>query len=96
MVEKKLVVKETPVEEVAPETPALPARMPRIGQGVLYVSDDYSHLEDGRAEGDELPAGVVGVYDDGSVDLRAGNFTAGAVGYDANGAPGTWHYPEKV
>jgi len=91
MVEKKIVVK----EEVA-DTPALPVPMPRIGQGVRYVSDDYSHLEDGRAEGDELGAVVVGVHDDGSIDVRAGNFTAGAVGYDAGGAPGTWHYPEKV
>jgi len=96
MVEKKIVVKETPVEEEAPATPALPVPMPRVGQGVRYVSDDYSHLEDGRAEGDELGAVVVGVHDDGSVDVRAGNFTAGAVGYDAGGAPGTWHYPEKV
>ncbi len=41
MVEKKIAVK----EEVA-DTPALPVPMPRIGQGVRYVSDDYSHLED--------------------------------------------------
>jgi len=96
MVEKKIVVKETPVEEVAPDAPVLPVPMPRVGQGVRYVSDDYSHLEDGRAEGDEIGAGVVEVHADGSVDLRVGNFTAGAVGYDAGGAPGTWHYPEKA
>ncbi len=68
---------------------------PRVGQGVRYVSDDYSHLEDGKPS-EVLSAVVVGVRDDGTVDLRAGGFTAGAVGYDAGGAPGTWHYPEKV
>ncbi len=67
---------------------------PRVGQGVRYVSDDYSHLPDGSPS-QVLPAVVIGVHEDGSVDLRVGNFTAGAVGFDAGGAVGTWHWPGR-
>lgn len=86
---------EAPAPAQAP-APALPQPFPRVGMGVLYVRDDYSHLDGGLPGGEAVAASVQEVFEDGSVRLQSEGRNISPVGFDAGGAIGTWHYPEKA
>ena len=87
-----MAAKDVNVSDSAVQAPTV---TPRVGQAVLYVRDDYSHLEDGYAS--EPVLGIIRVvHEDGSVTLNAGGATVSPVSYDAGGATGTWHYAEKA
>lgn len=81
------------VEETAPTIE------PRVGQGVHYVTDDYSQLEEASTPGGtHVFAVITEVHEENAVTLQvidaSGAFTVAPVSYDASGAVGTWHYPE--
>jgi hypothetical protein len=73
----------------------MPKPLPRVGSGVHYVRDDYSHLEGGETGGEHVGAGVLAVHEDGAVTLSVGGATVSPVSFDKGGAVGTWHWPEK-
>ncbi len=63
-----------------------PAVEPKVSEGVHYV---YNGIHVG--------ASILEVHEDGSVRLHSlgGGFSASPIFFDANGAEGTWHYPEE-
>ncbi len=74
----------------------VPTVTPRVGQAVLYVRDDYSHLPEGGYMSEPVSAVILAVHEDAAVTLNVGGSIASPVSYDAGGATGTWHYPEKA
>lgn len=86
---------------VAEAESALQAVLPSRGQGVHYVTSDYSHVG-GTPEGVHLPAGVEVAYSGGLCDLklidRTGDvpafWTVSGCEHDESKAPGTWHFIE--
>lgn len=82
-----------PVAGEAPKA-ELPKPLPRAGNAVEYIRDDYSHLEEGGSASEPIVAVILAVHDEGAVTLNAGGTTVSPVSYDKGGAVGTWHWPE--